>query len=1638
MVKNAVRFLGLFIALFLIIHQPLAEAQNTASIVLSVDNGLPKRVVEYSSTQDPLIEYSAINTSGSGTLEIYRATLDDLLTYLTHDSKYQQLHPSVDTTKLTPLTSFTVDLNSNRQSKSLPLDKSGIYYLRLKLGDLTSETFAVRSTFGSLAREAKDTFVVWNQDFTTHRSLTSGTVMLYSLNGSANVVGTASFDGDGVASLPLRADADLAVVAANDSFSVIPFNIKSLGNEYFWLSYNQRAAASRYFLFTDRPIYRPGDTVKFKAVIRDDDDARYSLPSGPVLVKLFKDWNTDHPLNSQTLTLDNYGSVNGTVKIPADYSSGLYSLLLSRSGYETSGDNYAANNQISFRVENYRKPDYTLSAVSATADLVRGDTATVQIKGEYFSGYPLKNVKLTYKVYAADYGYFDGETYYPNNGNYYYHSWSGDVIKEGEVTFNDQGLATVNIKTNENDSKGHSQSFYIEFDYADATGNSTLTGLNVLVRAGEFGIYRFGDVYSGKPGEKISLPIVYKSFRDNVSLAHPLSVNITRHWWEKYHDDNNKYDQYRENTENAGQFTLDVPGSGETLLSFTPSAEGSYQVKTSTTDARGNYIEKIFYLWISQDAARFDSSYSLVTNLTINTDKKSYLPGQTVTAKITSATPDRDIFFAVERGYQDRYQIVHLNGSATTIQLPLADHDLPNVYLTVRSFGSDRLDADGHNVSISTDSKKAFFKITTDKSSYGPGDEVTAQITSTDLAGKPVPATMALWAVDKAIFELSDKNYGSIFDAFWSERYDGTLEDNSLEGLYNGGAEKGGCFLAGTKITLADGTSKNIEDIKIGDTVLSRAASNGPNTPQKVTALHHTSAPGYVILNGTLRLTPNHLLMVNRRWQQAGSVRVGDLLSDVSGQPIKVNSVEWQTGQVPVYNFTVDEAHTYFADSVLVHNDKGDGDARAHFDDTAYWNPTVVTDNNGIATVKFKLPDNLTTWVITTIGASTDTKVGDAFTEIKTSKELVIRPVLPNILRLGDEILVSALVNNYTSQDLVVDASLKTDAGELVESSNTSRVSVKAGEYTEVGWKYNINKDQSTASFDFIAKDDAHHQDEVITSLPVRPFGYWQPTSQFKADNLTFLVDKPDSIDPKKSVLTLDLSSTLFGSLPSAMRYLVNYPYGCVEQTTSALVPKILAQKYATQFGDSLQDLTPKHGIDEGVSKLKELQQPDGGWSWWHGSSNDFVTAYVVEVLNDARAAGFTVDDSLLAQAQSYLLSGYDSLPVEAKVTRAYGLSFYGSGSQKIIDQDLGKLPDDLLSLAVITNLKNGLQDSQRNGLSLLLSRAKRTDTTLYWSASSVDKFGSADASTALAIRALTLAGNHDQDIASALNYLVRHRSFDYWSNTFATSEVLKAVLGYQRTLTPATNYTVTLDGRQISTGSFSATKTSVTVTLDPSQVKPGSRLLVSKSGTDPLYATFNQKWWVNSREAASVNHGFAITKKYENAKGANYNLSPGDLVKVTLTINPADSSLVDYGVIEDHLPSGLVPVITTLKNSTQDLQANTWANEYTENGVQIPFYQSTTSYTYYARVVNPGNFIAPPAFVTLMYHPEVWGRSAFVPVTVDTNIHLSPLSSLGPITRQLNYQQLLITVAVLLAALLLISVILIGRHRAPPLPPTA
>ena len=1594
-------------------------------------------VISMSSKDQPSIYLSSYNVAGQADIAVYRSSIDAVLKYLTHDSENKQLNKNVDTSSFELLGTTTHNIQSGDQQNILPLpiDGKGIWYVTIKLPNILVDGFIIRSDNGIIAKEGNNKLIFWGQNFDSYKSVGGGNLKLYALKDNVKELQSVSFDDRGMAESDMSIDNDLAIYTQGDDVALLPLNLQYLNTGYVYSQFLKTVIQSRYFIFTDRPLYQPGDTVNFKAIIRKDDDARYSIPSGEAKVTIST--GNDETKFEKSYPISEDGSINGKYELPKDAPVGDYSLIIDRQEkYQFVWGEYSSNS-LHFNVQNYQKPESFINLDTPQIEYISGDKAKLEISGSYFSGQPLLGTEIKYKVTAVDYYeynyYSDQERSAKQSIDTFYGLWYGSqTVAEGNVTLDKTGRAVVEIDTKQLENseenygytKGKSKIFVAEATQLDGSLVPSYSKKNFIVYAGEYGIYQTSSSSSGKINQTYKLPLKLAPYFRTTSLTNvALTARINRETWVKDQVQDAKYPTYHKEEEDLGSYDLKTSKDGTTFIAFTPSRLGYYKINVEGKDRLDNYIAKQFYTYISDgDIPIYTGENSPSISLTLDKDK--YDPTDKAVVTIVSEIPDRDILLTLERGRLDRSQIVHMSGKSSDVELPLQASDVPNMYLTVSSFNGYGLDISEINLPVSADGKKLVVTISPNSAKYGPSDSVSVDLSTTDRDGNPQQAEVALWAVDKAIYELADTNLFSIFDTFWAQRSDTTADSDSLKGIMTQQSEGGGCFASDTQITMANGATNSIATLKPGDSILTRTSDNSKIVKVKVTSIHKATVAGYMIVNQTLRLTPDHILRLNGKWQTAGDIQIGDKLTGQSGQDIEVETLEWQLGKFDVYNLEVKDYHTFIADGIWVHNQKGY--ARSTFKDTAYWNPLIKTDKNGKASIKFKLPDNLTTWTLVSVASTKDSAVGQNTKEIMVTKDIIVRPILPNIMRVKDELYLSALVQNFTDQDHKFEVQLSFDSGK-VKQNTWEGVNIASMSMEQLDWKITPDKINDAAKLKITATaiDNSKLSDSIEVTIPVRLFGFLETVGETAIGDKTYPLKLAKEIDLDQSITKLSLAPSLFGTLPTVMDYLVDYGYGCVEQTVSRLVPSIIVAENPDLFDTSIKDKNLDKIVDKTIARLKTMQRGDGGWTWWFtGKSDPYITAYVIEYLGKAESLGYQLPGNMLSLAENYLKNQKQS---ESSVP-------------------LDQLDPDLLSLAVINNYKNGDHNPSTNGLKILTSLAQSQGDAYFWAAGPKERFGSVEASTGMALSAILTAGG-DKNIADkAVLYLTRSRKSNYWANTYATSRIISALVDYaksSRDLAPNYEYQITQDGKKLSSGKVADPRMLIKdIEIDITKLKNNSEINVSKTGEGNLYSTLLTSEFLTSKEQERISRGISISKRFENAKGADLALGVGDTVNVYLTISGLASD-DKYGVMTDELPSGMVPVNTNLKNEQgswnipEDFEYgfNITDTEVTENGVVLSLYNISSeehTYSYKARVVSAGKFNVPPATVSLMYAPEIYGRSA----TSQIEIQKISGAQSDTFTNKIIWSVKTIIIGVSLLIAVIGIIIFVKKRRTSPLPP--
>lgn len=1577
-------------------------------------------VISQLTGSEPSITLSSYNLDGEVKIRVYRAQRDALFTYLLHDKENKQLKKKIDTSGMQFLTEMRKPIEKAGDSYPgttvlLPDDSSGIYYLQFTAGDVDEDAFVVRSSIAAVAKEGAGEFMIWGQDTRTGRSLDGGAVSIWNLENQIQLISGRQMDQEGIATTPLTSESDIAVIDARGETAIIPLGMKYLNTGYDYSPFQADKRSAAYFMFTDRPLYMPGDTINVKAILREEDDVRYSIPSGRAQIKLIKDFNETEPILEKSVAISRNGTVDTKLAVPADIVPGSYQVKVSLPS-STVHDVWSNVAYAYIQIEHYRKPEYFIEASVPQTEYIAGDHIAVGIKGSYFFGQPLAGQTVAYTVTSSD--YYDYSYYteqrYGVSDEYRYSSYYGSKIAEGTTTLDERGNALIDIQSAKASTKP--QIFSVEAQVDDGSGNPAFARKNILVYPADFSIYQTDYQYWSAVNEAVALPLIATRHQGTPVSGTKLTAKITRAWWEAYDVAGQKYPSYREHTDDVTSTSVTTDAAGKAVIRFTPKQTGSYRIAVSARDAKGREVSKEFHIWVSSYTEPWYANQGDNTLLVV-ADKATYEPDETANLTISSMVPDQDVLLTFERGRVNRHQIVHMQGRVTRVSVPLVSTDMPTMFARVTTFAAGDIHADEAKLLVSAESKRINVAITPQSATYAPGDTVRVNIATTDRAGNAVPAEVTLWSIDKAILELADETRGDVFDAFWYERYNQTNSTSSLDGIVVQSAERGGCFTGDMPVLMADGSTKPIKDIKVGDRVLTRTSlTNSELVSGRVTGTHGTEVAGYLIINGDLRVTPNHLLRVGNEWREAGSIQRGEMLVDQSGHGVPVRSIEWQLGKTQVYNLTIDQYHTFFVGGVWVHNDKGDGGSgagRSTFKDTAYWNPAIQTDASGRAQVTFKLPDNLTTWVLNAVSVTADTRVGQSTKEIIATKPVISRLILPNAMRIGDEMILSGLVQNFTTTPHEFSVLLEVDGGN-VEALGPSTMTIQPQGLAQLYWKVTpaqTGKDKATITLRSVATDQKDLADTVTQSIPLWAYGFHDKGSATGIDEHSYDVQLESDADMKASKLTVSLTPTILGTLPEAMDYLVYYPYGCVEQTTSRFVPAILAKENPELYADALKDRDVDDMIRVGISRLAELQEGDGGWGWWSQDSSDpYISSYVLEYLIRAQKLHFAIPSGVIDRAQVYVTQAFrpDTTP------------------------KLDTLQNDQLAFAILRNIKAGNRNMASNGGAILLARAKKQGDGLYWDAGDKKLFASVDASTALALRALTLSGADHETLGSIVRYLTRTRIHSYWSNTFATAQVVQALTDYAKVtdeFNPSYTYTVALDGKTIKQGTFANSHQSVRVTIDPAQLaNRKGKLTVSKQGEGVLYSTYVFDQFRTGKNTKAQDHDMHLVREYVSQRGDN-KIQVGDTVTVNLKVSGLANSEY-YGVVDDELPAGLIPINEAFKNeqydpNSQNQSSNWW--DYTErvygvNGVVLSPYRmlagDSHTYTYRARAVSAGTFAVPPAHAELMYAPEVYARSAAQ--TVEIKPAGSYATAAGPLSNAVKgrFPLLFLIVLVVLLAI--------------------
>ncbi len=1428
--------------------------------------------------------------------------------------------------------------------------------------------------------------LVWVTRLSNGAPVEGADVTLYDQGGASKWTGKT--DKDGLADVPGAVELKLAppqyewqypqavVIAQKDGDLSGTANTWASGVEPYEFGLSQgwegEAPQTASFVFTDRGIYRPGDTVYIKGVVRYRKVGSLKMPSAKSTFSVRVADSRDQQVKAGNVTMTKFGTFAWEVKIPKDAPTGYYGISASGSG-ETGGLELNG----SFRVEEYRAPQFRVEVQTAKKSYVAGEALEAKVLARYLFGGAMADAKTKWSVNRSSTAFsadgmpeftFAQETWWwddgqPEEASGFFASGDGRVDVRGELPIVPGKVEAPGEKP---------WTYTVEGEVEDVNRQAVAGRKEVVVHPGQFYVGLKSPTGFMQAGTEYALDTVVVDTEGKRVKGRKLEVNVFARVWKsvKKKDATGGFSTISEPEEKkVHSCALESSADGAVPCKFKPADPGFYIVKAKVQDdsARahsasiGVYVTGSgFVAWQRTDTDRIE----------LVPDKTKYDVGDVAKVLVKSPYPEARALLTVEREGVLSRQPLALKGSVTAVEIPITEDMVPNVFAgvvlmhpRVPSGGIETGDDPGRpnariglaKLSVEKKTKRLAVKVTTDKPEYQPGQEVKVSLDLVDSKGGAAPdAEVTLYAVDEAVLMLTDYQTPDPIASIFPERP---------------------------------------LSVRLGEPLL-------------------------------------HLVR-RRSYGEKGEAQGGG-----GG------------------------------------NGEGAG-FRSNFKTTALWSPAVeVRGGKGVAT--FKLPDNLTTFRIMAVAVTEQERFGSGDVQIKVNKPVLALPALPRFARVGDKFEAGAVVHAYGSGAGEVTVTASVTGGASLVGPAEQKVTVSETAPREVRFQFSADR-EGEATFRFkVAKGS--DSDGVEQKIPIE-FPVALEAVATYGDTETKSVEgvaPPKDVWPEMGGLSVTMASTSMGNFSQGFQQLIEYPYGCLEQQSSRLIPFVALREIAGQFkvpwpgadkkkaaadaettawlqtylfptlqAPSVASGNPDEIIASTVRSIGSLQDEDGSFRYWPTSScgSSWTSAWATLSLYRAKEVGFAVPAAKLSKAEAFLskVAGGTCLPCEytcddeTRVMAAYALARMKKPKASVYGELYGRR--EKMSLFARTLLANAMfvgggdRGQAQKLLQEILNFAKESGKGLHVEEASsktyATYFHSDTRTNGALLQALTDIQPSHPYVGKLSRYLLDVRQGDgEWRSTQEAAWTLMGLTEVVRTKekdTPEYLATVSLGEATLVEQKFSGRSMDVKSHSTPMSelAGKGGQLTFAKEGPGVLYYSALLKYAPKQLPVTSLDNGLFVQRWFEPYAGGGQatKFYAGDLVRVRVRV--ATNQERHWAAFEVPLPAGLEPVDTSLATTARNASApgeesrrpgyeaegegegdegeayegedgpvNPWAysfwspfNHIEQRDSRVVLFADHLPpgvhvSSFVARATTPGTYLMKPARGELMYEPEVWGRS--------------------------------------------------------------
>ncbi len=1108
-------------------------------------------------------------------------------------------------------------------------------------------------------------------------------------------------------------------------------------------------------IITDKPIYRLGQTVQYKGFLR-----RYKVSGGfeaplanesvPIEIR---DPEGNTFLNTNTKT-GAAGDFAGSFTIPADGKTGSYSI----------NPIDHPNSSVSVQILQYRKPEYEVSIQPEKPFVLMGQKAKAKVIAKYFFGGPVAGAQVKYTINrnvswgirdrifgvepaCAFFGISAEDRYTRSNPATESYTQDSAPINGMGLT-NDKGELEIAFDTKQ---------LPTDSPYDDGNQAQNYTVSATITDLSRKSVDSTGDALATPGNFALSLKTDSCASKPGQKITakteakdyygKAVAMRDIEFSLEKWTYDSTAKKWVKNVVATAsGRTGADGKTSAEIQV---PSDYKGYEIMlcARAKDSDGHEVMDYNSLWMSSWADR-NQEFS------IDLDKLVYEPGDTVKAavKLPEELRKKKLIglASIDGTTIFSHKCIDSSDQAALVEFPIQDNFAPQCTLRVSLIDED-LNQHFQETELKVYPKNSLLDVAVkpSKEKLEPGETAELNIKAKTADGKPASNTsVVLSLVDESIYAVSEDTHPNIVQFFQTTRPSYVSTFVSCQPIEHH--------------SLSDLPWFHLENLDAQ--VFGQLSQSSAKKRYAEGAMMDAVAPASM----PAPMSPKSA-MTRRKSEE----------SDGAAAP-----TDKSAGKEPVI--------------------------RSDFKDTAFFSGSILTDANGEAKIKAKLPDNLTTWRASASFLSKNTAAGYARGTILATKPMVARVSLPRFFTQDDKGVVTAIIHNFTDHEQSVDLELR--LGDQFKASRPMKQTLKvapqgAGRFT---WPVDVLGDGKT-KITLIARGggtgDALVQDLNILAHTFPAFAYHNGILKDVNGKIELPLKQFGDARGGTGQFTLKISPSAIGPVLGNFDELIEYPYGCTEQTMSRMMPSVVAMQLHKKLGlplsADMEDLF-KRVYHASLAKLLAHHNPDGGWGWWQGdTSNLYLTAYVMEGFHWLKSAGFTYDQDTNQTGNQWLedrLNQINILPPSPDEMTDLCYAFYALSLDKRNAELFSKFKatvsrasagPEALSYLTLAYKNLGMDAEAKQCYAVLKEIANQTWEYVNWEHTpallkrmgykySYDysyRFTPAE-STALAFRAaLAMEPENEKYLATIRNWILIQHDEHGWTNTKATSQVFLALL---------------------------------------------------------------------------------------------------------------------------------------------------------------------------------------------------------------------------------------------------------------------